>query len=78
MVGRAIPSVASARQFDLELLVPAHLRGMPLLKDTKGRNTVKSPAVWSMELSDGLWGPLHPCKEAILGAIFLKLQERKT
>ena len=37
MVGRAIPSVASARQFDLQLLVPAHLRRMPLLKNTRGR-----------------------------------------
>lgn len=43
MVGRAIPSIVSARQFNLEFLVPAHLRGMPLLEDTKGRSNVTEP-----------------------------------
>lgn len=43
MVGRAIPSIASARQFHLELLVPAHLRSMPLLENTKGRSNVTEP-----------------------------------
>lgn len=42
-MGRAIPSIASARQFDLEFLVPAHLRGMPLLEDTKRRSDVTEP-----------------------------------
>jgi len=43
MVGRAILSIASARKFDLELLVPAHLGSMPLLENTKGRSSVTEP-----------------------------------
>lgn len=57
MVGRAIPSIASARKFNLEFLVPAHLGSMPLLENTKGRSNVTGPAVCSTENQEGLPTP---------------------
>lgn len=46
-MGRAVPAIASAGQLHLEFLVPAYLRGMPLLKGT-GTEVSQSRADWSV------------------------------